>query len=252
MKKLFFIFSLVIGCLFTTPVFGAEIGDNLLTNGSFISGLDSWDVFVPSSPFLYYTTSTISADGDNASITLSSGGNDGMTSCITQTFSWALEDITELSFYQKSSSTYPHPQQSFYLTQYDLLTTSTGWIFNWITAEWEEKSFESLPTSDYQKVITLNYQIYAKNTLASNIPPPEIENDTYLFTCTNFPQDDQFEYLDVFNLEVIDKVGSTPETPTTSTEDSHIMNTLLLVLAFILGVDLLRRIFTPLDKRRGL
>ncbi len=41
-------------------------------------------------------------------------------------------------------------------------------------------------------------------------------------------------------------------TPTIATEDAHIMNTILLFLGFVLTLDLLRRIFMPLDKKRGL
>lgn len=73
------------------------------------------------------------------------------------------------------------------------------------------------------------------------------DNDLTIANSPSYSSDYAFEY------DPNPDPDPTPTTtPTIATEDAHIMNTILLILAFILGADLLRRIFTPLDKRRGL
>lgn len=80
----------------------------------------------------------------------------------------------------------------------------------------------------------------AEDTTANN-------NDLTIANSPSYSSDYAFEY------DPNPDPDPTPTTtPTIATEDAHIMNTILLILAFILGADLLRRIFTPLDKKRGL
>lgn len=244
MKKYLLILSSFL-LLIPNIAFGAEIGDNLLSNGSFVEGLTDWSTFVPASPYLYFSTSTQSADGDDASITLSNGGNENLVSCVYQEFLWNTDEITELSLWQKASSTYPHPSGQFFLSQYNIVATNTGWIFNWITNEWEEQTFENYPTSDYSKVISLNYQNWAKTTLLSDIQPPTSSENVLLFFCVNFPQQDQMVWVDDFNLEVIDKVSEEPTTPT-STEtlsNQKIIIVGIMIVCTILLLDFLRRLF---------
>jgi len=73
------------------------------------------------------------------------------------------------------------------------------------------------------------------------------DNDLTIANSPSYSSDYAFEY------DPNPDPDPTPTTtPTIATEDAHIMNTILLILGFVLTLDLLRRIFMPLDKKRGL